>query len=237
MSSLISFSIPSRRRDVWLSFSPETHDGARSSRQYFSAGVGASKFPASCLYFSDPALYHNSNLGLAWYAGNRQGDYLAHIAQIVASVATAIGADQDQVFSYGSSGGGFAALRFARYYQGLQVIAINPQTDLWKYPVKWTNRMSKVCYNADDLGGVPHDQAYKFTALDPDVMAGARSIFLAQNVQDTDHYENHFTPFRKYVESSDHSEKLIVREFSDESGHAGAENAEVFSELQQHIVR
>jgi hypothetical protein len=195
----------------------------------------ASKFQASCLYFSDPALYHHDNLGLAWYAGNSRGDYLAHIAEIVASVANTVGAGEDQVFSYGSSGGGFAALRFARYYQGLQVIAINPQTDLWKYPVKWTNRMSKVCYGADELGGVPQDQAYKFTALDPDVTAGARSIFLAQNVQDTDHHENHFTPFRNYMESSVHAEKLKICEFSDDSGHAGAENQETFDEILAHL--
>lgn len=191
----------------------------------------ASKFPASCLYFSDPALHHNSNLGLAWYAGNSSGDYLGHIAEIVASVANAIGAGGDQVFSYGSSGGGFAALRLARYYPGLQVIAVNPQTDLWKYPVKWTKRMSKACYGAADLGKVPQDQAYKFTALDPEVTAGARSIFLAQNVQDIDHYENHYTPFKKYVESSVHAGKLTSREFSDESGHAGAENKETFDEI------
>ena len=197
----------------------------------------ASKFPASCLYFSDPALYHDSNLGLAWYAGNSRGDYLAHIAEIVASAVKTIGADPHQVFSYGSSGGGFAALRFARYLKGLQVIAINPQTDLWKYPVKWTERMSKVCYSADDLGGVPQDQQYKFTALDPEVMAGARSIFLAQNVQDTDHYENHFTPFRKYVESSGHAEMLTSREFSDESGHAGAENQETFEDILGFVTR
>jgi hypothetical protein len=195
----------------------------------------ASKFPASCLYFSDPALYHHSNLGLAWYAGNSRGDYLAHMAQIVASVANAVGAGEDQVFSYGSSGGGFAALRFARYYNGLRVIAINPQTNLWRYPVKWTDRMSKVCYGADNLGVVPKDQQYKFTALDPEVTAGARSIFLAQNVQDTDHYENHFTPFKQYLESVGDAAKLTSREFSDESGHAGAENQETFDELLREI--
>ncbi|MGM0929174.1 MAG: hypothetical protein ACQEXN_05640 [Actinomycetota bacterium] len=191
----------------------------------------ASKFPASCLYFSDPALYHHNNLGLAWYAGNSQGDYLAHIAEVVTSVADTMGVGEDQVFSYGSSGGGFAALRFARYYRGLRVIAINPQTDLWKYPVKWTNRMSRVCYGADDLGGVAQDQQYKFTALVPEVTAGSRSIFLAQNVQDTDHYENHFIPFKKYVESLGDVEKLTYHEFFDESGHAGAENQETFDEI------
>ena len=194
-------------------------DAARRSTfepPVFQRWSWASKFPASCLYFSDPALYHHNNLGLAWYAGNSQGDYLAHIAEIVASVAKTMGVGEDQVFSYGSSGGGFAALRFARYYRGLQVIAINPQTDLWKYPVKWTKRMSKVCYSADDLGGVQQDQQYKFTALDPEVMVGARSIFLAQNVQDIDHYDNHFTPFMEYVEWWAYWEKIRTLVWSED---------------------
>ena len=191
----------------------------------------ASKFPASCLYFSDPALYQQSDLGLAWYAGNSRGDYLAHIADVVRDVAKTIGADDGQVFSYGSSGGGFAALRFARYYEGLQVIAINPQTDLWKYPVKWTDRMSNACYGAENLAGVPEDHQYKFSALDAEVAAGARSIFLAQNVQDTDHFDHHFTPFKDYMESIGQTAKLTSREFSDESGHAGAENQETFDSI------
>ncbi|MDQ0854680.1 hypothetical protein QFZ79_002791 [Arthrobacter sp. V4I6] len=191
----------------------------------------ASKFPASCLYFSDPALYHHSNLGLAWYAGNSRGDYLAHIAEIVASLANTIGAGEDQVFSYGSRGGGFAALRFARYYEGVRVIAINPQTDLRKYPAKWTNRMSRVAYGAEKLGGVSEDHWYKFSALDSEVTHRARSIFLAQNEQDADHYENHFLPFKEFVESTGHGDKLTSRIFSDASGHAGAENQETFDEI------
>lgn len=191
----------------------------------------ASKFPASCLYFSDPALYHHSNLGLAWYAGNSHGDYMEHITQITRSVAATVGATEDQVFSYGSSGGGFAALRFARYYEGLRVIAINPQTHLWNYPEKWTNRMARVAYGAGSLAGVPEDHQYKFSVLDPAVVEGARSIFLAQNEQDTDHYQNHYMPFTEFVRASGCTEKLTSREFSDASGHAGAENQETFDEI------
>ncbi len=208
-------------------------DARRSTFQppVFQRWSWASKFPASCLYFSDPALYHHNNLGLAWYAGNSHGDYLEHIAHIVGSVAETIGAAEGQVFSYGSSGGGFAALRFARYYEGLHVIAVNPQTDLWKYPTKWTDRMSRVCYGAKDLEGIAKSHRYKFTGLDPEILSKARSFFLAQNVQDTDHYQNHFTPFVKFVESTGHGDKLTVREFSDGSGHAGAENQETFDEI------
>ncbi|MBE1515763.1 hypothetical protein [Nesterenkonia halotolerans] len=191
----------------------------------------ASKFPASCLYFSDPALYHHSNLGLAWYAGNNHGDYLEHIAKITRSIVQRMGTAHGQVFSYGSSGGGFAALRFARYFKGLRVIAINPQTDLWAYPVKWTNRLARACYDAKTLGDVPVDQQYKFSALDPAVLHGARGIFLGQNEQDRDHYEKHFEPFNDYVESLGLRDRLTSRVFSDASGHAGAENQETFDEI------
>lgn len=72
---------------------------------------------------------------------------------------------------------------------------------------------------------------YKCTALDPEMTAGARSIFLAQNVQDIGHYENHFTPFKEGLESSRHAGKPTIREFSDESGHAGVEDQETFDEI------
>lgn len=195
----------------------------------------ASKFPASCLYFSDPALYQQSDLGLAWYAGNSRGDYLEHIADVVRDIAKTIGANDDQVFSYGSSGGGFAALRFARYYEGLRVIAINPQTDLWKYPLKWTDRMAHACYGVESLREVPGDHRHKFSALEQTLAANADSIFLAQNIQDTDHFENHFTPFKDYMESIGHAEKLTSCEFSDVSGHAGAENQETFDAILARI--
>lgn len=193
----------------------------------------ASKFPASCLYFSDPALYHNSNLGLAWYAGNSRGDYLEHIGELVAGVARAVGVERGQVFSYGSSGGGFAALRFGCFYPGLRVIAVNPQTNLWNYPEKWTKRMSRACYGVEGLDRVPPDHQYKFSALDPEVVSGARSIFVAQNVKDVEHYENHFIPFMDYVQSLGEKDKVLSRKFSDESGHAGAEDEGTFEAIIQ----
>ena len=191
----------------------------------------ASKFPANCLYFSDPALYKQSDLGLAWYAGNNGGDYLTHIAKVVRDVASAIGVDHGGVFSYGSSGGGFAAIRFARYYEGLRVIAINPQTDLSRYATKWTDRMSRACYDVESLASVPREEHYKFTALDLDTLSRAQEIFLAQNTVDTDHYENHYKPLKNYMQSTKYAARLTTFEFSDESGHAGAENSDTFNRI------
>lgn len=191
----------------------------------------ASKFPATCLFFSDPALYHHKHLGLAWYAGFDGGDYLEQIWKTVAEVAEKLGVEDGQVFSYGSSGGGYAALRSARYFPGLQVIAVNPQTELWHYPEKWTKRLASACYGVDSLPEIRQEQHYKFSALDPDVGENAASIFLAQNELDVDHLENHYRPFVRFIQESGFEERLTTRIFSDESGHAGAEDKGTFEQI------
>ncbi|WP_146339480.1 hypothetical protein [Nesterenkonia sp. NBAIMH1] len=51
----------------------------------------ADKFPAHCLYMSDPALYRSETLGLTWYAGAAEQDYLKHIWGIVDRIADQLG--------------------------------------------------------------------------------------------------------------------------------------------------
>lgn len=191
----------------------------------------ASKFPATCVYVSDPALYHLENLGLAWYAGYQGGDYLQHIWSVVDSLLPRFGVTPGSVYSYGSSGGGYAALRSARYSADLQVVAINPQTDLWRYPLKFTSRLARASYGVKNLRDVEPEEHYKFSALDPQVVARAKRIFLAQNQHDTEHYENHYSPFIEFANTTPHAHKLVTKVFMDESGHAGGENKETFQEI------
>lgn len=63
------------------------------------------------ILFSDPYLELNPELELAWFAGGPGVDLSAYIAGIVSAVADAW--DVDKVVLTGSSGGGFAALRWA----------------------------------------------------------------------------------------------------------------------------
>lgn len=191
----------------------------------------ASKFPANCLYFSDPALYLNDQLGLAWYAGGQGTDYLEHIWGIVNSILPTLGVAPGRVFSYGSSGGGFAALRSAQYFPGLRVVAVNPQTDLWAYPQRWTSRLARAAYGVETLKDVNPDEHYKFTTLDRLTLDGSEHIFLAQNIQDGEHHRNHFEPFLQFAHHTSNGGKLTTRTFSDPSGHAGAEDEETFSHI------
>lgn len=212
-------------------------DARRSKFQppVFQRWSWASKYPANCLYFSDPALYRDATLGLAWYAGSSGGDYLEHIWGIVESVLPKLGVKADEVFAYGSSGGGFAALRSALYFDGLRVVAINPQTNLWAYPHKWTSRLTRAAYGAETLNDVDPREHYKFTSLDRRTLDGSRRIFLAQNVRDEEHYRNHFTPLLDFACENSFQERITTKLFSDESGHAGAEDEETFAEALRFI--
>jgi hypothetical protein len=68
-------------------------------------------FPGHCLYVSDPSLFLNDKLGLAWYSGTSGFDPMPIIAQEVKNLALSLDINESSIFSYGSSGGGFAALR------------------------------------------------------------------------------------------------------------------------------
>lgn len=195
----------------------------------------ASRFPASCLYFSDPALYHHDKLGLAWYAGYAGGDYLTHIWSVVEAMLPKLELSPQNVFAYGSSGGGYAALRSALYFAGVKVVAINPQTDLWKYPVKATKRLARAAYGAENLYQVDEREHYKFTALNQGVLSKAEKIFLAQNEVDEEHYEHHYQPFVEMADSTPYAQRLVTTTFSDESGHAKAEDKETVDKVLDFI--
>lgn len=195
----------------------------------------ARKFPATCVYFSDPALYKSEDLGLAWYAGGESQDHLAAIWETVGSIVERLAVPSGSVFSYASSGGGLAALRSAVFFPGLHSITINPRISLWKKPEKWISRFTRTCYGAPDLRSVSQEHWHKFAALDSTVLASASSIFLAQNELDTLYLKNQYTPFMEFVKDSPQASKLETHIFRNEAGHAAAEDEGTFQRILAHI--
>ncbi|GAB3845794.1 hypothetical protein [Nesterenkonia populi] len=191
----------------------------------------ASKFPAHCFFFSDPALYHDDSLGLAWYSGKPGGDYLEHIWGIVGQVAEKLGISAENIFTYASSGGGLPALRSPRYYPGINVIAINPRVSLWRHPTRWVPSFSSVEYQVDDLHGVAREERYKFTALDHEVLDNLGHLFLAQNKLDKTYYRHQYRPLVEFIKSSPNAHKLHAHTFESDAGHAGAEDRPTFHRI------
>ena len=192
----------------------------------------AKHFPGHCLYVSDPALYLDDSLGLAWYSGSESFDPLDEISDFMFDVGGRLGVSKRNTILYGSSGGGFAALRMLSMYNELCAVCINPQTSIINFERKHVEKYLKIAFSNPS-----RDDAYKTikervdVLHKADVFKNSRIIYI-QNLADKHHYEEHYLPFCKEmgVESDENTEKGLFRRilFWDERGHGKAESQEAF---------
>ncbi|MFN3526795.1 MAG: glycosyltransferase, partial [Paracoccus sp. (in: a-proteobacteria)] len=190
-------------------------------------------FPGHCLYISDPMLHMHPEMGLAWYAGTEELDPLEPIIERALAMAKMTGLQAKDVVAYGSSGGGFAALRMAAMLPEAAAVAINPQTNIARF--KWASPdfYARVCLNRPDrdaaLADFPHrlDLGRHVTEL------RKRRIVLIQNRIDSHHLNKHYTPFCREMgaTASENCDSGLFRRilFDHEGGHGRAETPETFA--------
>lgn len=193
------FRQPAKGDRLYVVFGGAVPDRATITLPRFNRFSWSEDFPGTLLCVADPTLTLNSSLRLGWYVGNAEEDVSAGLAQVIEHLSSLLGVPLDRVVTYGSSGGGFAALQVAaRLGRGTTAIAINAQAHVLDYSV----RRSVHGFLAACLDGMPGPEARQVHARRLDVIEAwrqptARSAraLLVQNVQDTHHLERHFKPF------------------------------------------
>lgn len=70
---------------------------------------------------------------LGWFFGTETDNYRELVAVFINSIAEKIQVLQQDIYLYGSSGGGTAAIEISRFLEKSNVIAINPQLDMDHY--------------------------------------------------------------------------------------------------------
>jgi hypothetical protein len=182
--------------------------------------------PGHALYISDPTLEACDDLGLGWYIGDRQHDCMEDIACLVRGVARTFGVSERKIVFYGSSGGGFAALRALRWFPQAAAITINPQTRLTAF-----RALSLTNYLARFFGGISKDafaQSYPTRNAVVEALAECREacVVYVQNSLDEHHFAGHLSEIyqqREGVWTSTflRNQELIL--FEDPQGHDTAE--------------
>ena len=190
--------------------------------------------PAHALYLSDPTLERCEDLGLGWYIGTAERDCMEDIATLIRGVARRLGVAERDIVFYGSSGGGFAALRALRWFPLASAIAVNPQTRLTAF-----RAFSLTNYLARFFGGISKEAfAQSFPIRDAVVaaLAGSRdsSVVYVQNRLDEHHVTRHLCAFyedRDGVLTATHlrNQQLIL--FEDPQGHDTAEPRSMMPDL------
>lgn len=140
--------------------------------------------PGDCLHISDPLILRHKDLGLSWYLGYNDLDLYERAARTIALFADKAG--YDRIYSYGSSGGGFAALKISEYLPMI-AIGLNPQIDCSKYQ-PFFNAYLKSC------GVKPGPELLQRARLSPETDSPR---FIMQNILDGHHFPHHFLPFLK----------------------------------------
>lgn len=200
----------------------------------------AKLFPGSCLYVSDPVLLLSEKIGLSWYSGTPYSDSLEEVALLINSVASTLDVNNN-IITYGSSGGGFASLRFSTFLNVRASVAINPQTNIAKYKSYHPDLYFKEIFGVYDRDTMLHDYGKRISLYDKsniDKISSARIIYL-QNTMDKHHYDNHYAPFKSELEkfspshSSDSNVEYIL--YSDPMGHKTVETQSILDELLSKI--
>lgn len=191
-------------------------------------------FPGHCLYFSDPVLHLSKSIGLAWYSGTQEADPLEEIAKITLEIADSLGILPANICTYGSSGGGFAALRFTSIIKSGFTICINPQIKVYSYLGKHFDKYLDICYPSYTEDQVLHKFIHKLDITHLKEQVRRQQIIYVQNRLDFHHYQEHYLPFCEAmgdlsptIETSNLSNFRKVL-FDNPEGHAKAESSVEF---------
>ncbi len=200
----------------------------------------APMLPGHCLYVSDPSTYLHPRLGLAWYAGTASYDPQVVIARLVGEISRAKGVPRSGIVTYGSSGGGFAALRLAAALPAAIAVPINPQVTITDYEMRNVETYTEIAFGTRDralaLALYPRLslQACRDALFD-------RRIIYIQNRLDNHHHDIHFTPFCRMMETTAQANPTHGRfrrlVFEHEGGHGAAETQEVFDQAMRIVTR
>lgn len=145
----------------------------------------------SVLAFSDPSIKQCNDLKIGWfqYSSSLSGFDLA--VPCITAISKSQNINNSSILFFGSSAGGFAALKFGERYEQSAVIAINPQIFLFNYYREYVDQMLVACYPEIE----PDEVFRKFSdrlQLNYERRKGVTVIL--QNMSDLHHVERHLKP-------------------------------------------
>lgn len=198
----------------------------------FQRSSWASDFSDSVLNISDPTLNKMKNLRLGWYWGTQGSPLIDEISKLIVKIASSLGVKQKDIVIYGSSGGGYAAIRIGAYLNsGVCVVAINPQTNILNYAEMPVVDFLKSYFSSEniDLKDVERNNCDYFSVIPQCANNPNLRLVYYQNKKDLSHYKKHFIPFIEKVglkeDAINLNKRMATITFEDSRGHVGEDRS------------
>ena len=184
-------------------------------QQAFDAGPRA-----AYLSISDPTLLDNVKLRLGWYSGSESFPLRSILLELLLNTIAVL--RPQRTLFFGSSGGGYAALLYAKSVEGAVSLTINPQTDILSYyssHVKdyFASCWPRVAESERTSGPLLCDLAtlYKDNP-------GKVSTVILSSAGDRQHFINHVSRFVGGVGLTTRSRLILASDFFGTMGHGGS---------------
>lgn len=156
--------------------------------------------PVNRIYLSDPTLVLDKKLRLAWYSGSTIQPRLQHDLDRIVDRLLDVAGGQHAIF-FGTSGGGFAALRMSHGFPGSVAMVVNPQTSIGRYIDRLVDEYVDSAWGATSLDELPgivqHDLLQQYSN------GHSNTIAYLQNQRDWFHIANHQRPFVSALPGAD----------------------------------
>ena len=166
---------------------------------------------------SDPATARG-DLDLGWYLGDdltgplpeQLGPVLHHAARCLGGVRTVL---------FGSSGGGYSAIRYAPHLPDALVLAVNPRLDMQASPAAGLDRYLDVAHPSAQTEAQRSAVIERFVRrrpVEPGTGAFTNDVLIYQNRADQRFFNHQFTPFLQLARGE---RRLYVRTDDNGPGH------------------
>lgn len=100
----------------------------------------ANDFDSNCLFIDDKTI-HDVSINIGWGFGRKNRFYLDDYHKIVLQLCRKFNFENDHVFYFGSSAGGFMSTILATLHQGSTAIVNNPQMFVFNYDERAVNSL------------------------------------------------------------------------------------------------
>lgn len=150
---------------------------------------GAQLMNYETCFFADPTV-SETVLRIGWFQYSQENFGIDSLVTLINCIVQIKGYQESDIVFFGSSAGGFVALKLAEYFARATVIAINPQIYLFNYHKTFYQKMLDVCY--------PNTNPNKIQELFLNRISVHRIVadrvgktFIFQNKYDQLHYQKH----------------------------------------------
>lgn len=166
----------------------------------FQRHAWSDDFGCSVVSFLDSTVHEYNDLDIGWFQGKKDNYLIPKLLNAISKLIQKLNVHEKDVLLFGSSAGGFAALKLANHFSRSTVVVINPQIYLKNYTRLHFEKLLNYSYEGISEAEVIGSYGDRIS-VDVDLEKRVAPILYYQNTFDRQHSEKQLKPFLEKIQN------------------------------------